>query len=298
VPLIRAALDHHRSRHDVDATARSIMALADTLAGAGDPAGALALLDQGAREIEATGDKLAIGRRDAMRASLPAHRGGSRHRIPILFGGRERAVTAEEIERLRRKSESPEESCDIAALALGGGLARAAIDLVLDAQASFHRTQDPTGLARCFHLLADAAQLDARWDNALDFTRHALALEEDVQDEQGQIGSYGALALQFVEVGGFDGAEWAATACLTRAGPDRSRFTVIARYALAEVHRRAGKIRRARQEARLTRQEMDVVSDLPLGSRLRQWLEERLKAFTRRRLALSWLSRFEFRGSR
>jgi hypothetical protein len=266
------------------------MALADTLASAGDRAGALAVLEQGGREIEATGDELAIGKSDAMRASLSADR-GSRRPSPTLFGGRETAVTAEEIERLRRQSESPEESCDIAALALGGGLVHAAIDLVLEAQTSFHRGQDALGLARCFHLLADAAQLEGRWDNALDFTRHALALEEDVQDEQGQIGSYGALALQFVEVGRFDGAESAATACLTRAGrAGGSRFTVIARYALAEVHRRAGKTRRSREEARLARQEMDDSSDLPPRSMLRRWLEQRLKAFTRRRMVWSWLS--------
>lgn len=252
-----------------------------------------------AAEIEATGDELAIGKRDAMLASLRSHHVGARGPSPILFGGREMAVTAEEIAQLRSQSESPEERCDIAVLALSGGHTRAAIDLVLEAQASFHRAHDALGQARCFHLLADATQLEGRWDTALDFTRHALALEEDVQDVQGQIGSYGALALQFVEVGRFDGAEWAATACLTRVGPDgRSRFTVVARYALAEVHRRAGNAYRARQEARLARQEMEVASDPPPGSMLRRWLEPRLATFTRRRMVLSWLSRLARRQRR
>jgi hypothetical protein len=166
------------------------MALADTLASAGDWAGARAVLDQGAGDIEATGDKLAIARRDAMLASLRADPDGSRPPPPILFGGREMPVTVEEVERLGRRSESPEERCDITALALGSGHTRAAIDLVLEAQASFHRDQDALGLARCFHLLADAAQLQGRGDTALDFTRHALGLEQDVQDVPGQIGSY------------------------------------------------------------------------------------------------------------
>ena len=62
--------------------------------------------------------------------------------------------------------------------------------------------------------------------------------------------SYAALALQFLELEQLDDAESAAKECLARAGPrDISRFTVIARYVLAEAHRRTVAPRDALREA-------------------------------------------------
>ena len=202
-------------------------------------------------------------------------------------------VSLERIEQLRHKIESAAEQCDIAAMALGSGHTRAAVDLVLDAQASFHQDSDTQGLARCFHLLADAAAIGGRWDNAADFTRHALKLEQDIEDVAGQISSYAALALQFIEVGQVNFAGQAATQCLARAGGGySSRFTVIARYVLAEAHKREGRSRHARREAELARKELPTVGDLPSGSALRLWLEQRLAALPSRSALRVWLEKW------
>lgn len=154
---------------------------------------------------------------------------------------------------------------------------RVATELILDAQESFQQDYDSQGMARCFHLLADAAALGGRWDHAADFTRRALAIEEDAGDMEAQIASYGALAWQFIEVGRSDGAAWAASQCLERSGPGgRSRFTAIARYALSEVHRRAGRDRQGNEERERARAELSTAPDLPSESALRRWLESRL----------------------
>lgn len=132
---------------------------------------------------------------------------------------------------------------------------RVATELILDAQESFQQDYDSQGMARCFHLLADAAALGGRWDHAADFTRRALAIEEDAGDMEAQIASYGALAWQFIEVGRSDGAAWAASQCLERSGPGgRSRFT----------------------ERERARAELSTAPDLPSESALRRWLESRL----------------------
>ena len=208
-----------------------------------------------------------------------------------LAGGAEQA--GDYREQLRHKSESAAEQCDIAAMALGSGHTRAAVDLVLDAQASFHQDSDTQGLARCFHLLADVAAIGGRWDNAADFTRHALTLEDEIEDAAGQISSYAALSLQFIEVGQVNFAGGAATQCLARAGPGySSRFTVIARYVLAEAHKREGRSRHARREAELARKELSTVGDLPSGSALRLWLEQRLAALPSRSALRVWLEKW------
>lgn len=120
-----------------------------------------------------------------------------------------------------------------------------------------------------------------------------MKLEEDIEDVSRQITSYAALALQFVEVGQLDGAEWAATQCLARAGQsDSSRFTVSARCALAEAHRRAGRVQHARREAELARNELQAARDLLSGSALRQWLEQRLTTSPSRCALRVWLQKW------
>jgi hypothetical protein len=59
---------------------------------------------------------------------------------------------------------------------------------------SAHLPRSPAGRHRASQILrsgtspaADAAQVDGRWDGALDFTRHALKIEQDLP---GQIASY------------------------------------------------------------------------------------------------------------
>lgn len=144
-------MDHSHAAYAAQSAAA---ALAETLACGSDSEGAKAVLDQGATVINRTGDQLAIAKRDAMLASLCPHR---LSRGPLLFAGGDLGITMEQIEQLRHKIESAQERRDIAALALGSGHTRAAVDLLLEAQVSFHRDSDPQGLTRCFHLLADAA---------------------------------------------------------------------------------------------------------------------------------------------
>ena len=279
--LLRKVVDYHRDAGNIDEHARALITLANTLVVAGDRAGAQEILDQGAKVVEATGDPLAIAKHNEMLASLRINRSDPRPAPPPLFVDGEANLTLEQVRQLRCRCESALQKCDIAALALGSGHTRAAVELILEAQAVFFRDCDAHGGARCFHLLADAAQLDGRWDSACDFTRHALTLEDDVQDVPGQIGSYAALALQFLELEQLDDAESAAKECLARAGPrDISRFTVIARYVLAEAHRRAGRSRDARREAQLTHNELQGTRDVPSGSSLRLWLEHRLSAWS------------------
>jgi hypothetical protein len=198
------------------------------------------ILDQGAKVVEATGDPLAIAKHNEMLASLRINRSDRIPRLRALFVDGEANLTPEQVRRLRCRCESAQQKCDIAALALGSGHTRAAVELIIEAQAVFFRDGDAHGRARCFHLLADAAQLDGRWDSACDFTRHALTLEDDVQDVPGQMGSYTALALQFLELEQLDDAESAAKECLARAGPSTLDYSDCAVRA-AEAHRRAGR---------------------------------------------------------
>jgi tetratricopeptide (TPR) repeat protein len=276
-PLLRAAVTYHEKQNAIAEQARSIIALADALASGGDRRGATSVLERGSAVIERTGDRAAIAKRDAMLASFRLRSADPGLAPPMLFTAGEGTASLDRIEQLRQNCESATEQCDVAALALASGHVRVATDLLLDAQASFQQDHDPQGIARCFHLLADAAALGGRWDNAADFTRHALAIEEDVGDVAGQIASYGALAWQFIEVGRGDGAAWAASECLERSSArGRSRFTAIARYALSEAHRRAGHDRQASEERERARAEFSTAPDLPPGSALRRWLESRL----------------------
>ena len=108
----------------------------------------------------------------------------------------------------------------------------------------------------------------------------------------GQIGSYAALALHSIEIEKFDRAAWAATQCLQRAGPgDSLRFIAIAKYALAEALWRTGRGQDARREAELAREELEAARDLPPGSALRLWLEQRLAALPSRSALRVWLGK-------
>lgn len=292
--LMRDVLAYREKQGEIAEHTRSIITFADTLARGGDPAGARAALEQGAGVIERSGDGLAVAKRDEMLASLRQQERGRRTPAPSLFADGDVRVAIEQIEPLRRKSESPQERCDIAALALASGHTRAAVDMVLQAQASFHADTDAQGLARCFHLLADAAQVEGRWDSALDLTRHALKLEQDLEDVSGQVGSYAALALQSMVVGRFDQAAWTATQCLELAHPDdRMRFTTIARCSLAEARWRTDPSADARREVEYAREDLRAARDLP--PLLRVWLEQRLAVLpSRSALRISvenWLAR-------
>ena len=276
-PLIRAAVTYHEKHNAIAEQTRSIIALADTLASGGDRRGATSVLEKGAGVIERTGDRAAIAKREAMLASFRLRSADAALAPPTLFTAGKGTASPDRIRQLRQNCESATEQCDVGALALASGHVRVATDLIIDAQASFQQEYDAQGVARCFHLLADAAALGGRWDNAADFTRHALAIEEDIGDVLAQTASYGALAWQFIEVGRSDGAAWAASQCLERSGPGcQSRFTVIARYALSEAHRRAGRDRQANEERDRARAELSTAPDLPSGSALCRWLGSRL----------------------
>lgn len=292
--LMREVVAYREKQGEIVEHTRSIITLADTLARGGDAAGARVDLEEGAGVIERSGDRLAIAKRDEMLASLREQERGRRTPAPLLFVDGDVRVTIEQIAELRRKSESPQEQCDIAALALASGHSGVAVDIVLQAQTSFHQDKDPQGLARCFHLLADAAQVDGRWDGALDFTRHALKLEQDPEDVPGQIASYAALSLQSIVVARFNQAVWAATECLKLARADeRMRFRTIARCSLAEAQWRTHPSPDARREVDYAREELRVARDLP--PLLRAWLEQRLAGLpSRSALRISvenWLAR-------
>ena len=292
--LLRDVVAYREKQGEIADHTRSIIALADTLARGGDPAGARAALEEGAGVIERSGDRNAIAKRDEMLASLRRQERGRRTPAPLFFADGDVRVTIEQIAELRRKSESPQEQCDIAALALASGHTRAAVDIVFQARASFHQDTDPQGMARCLHLLADAAQVDGRWDGALDLTRHALKLEKELEDMPGQIGSYAALALQSMVVERFDQAEWAATQCLELARPDdRIRFATIARCTVAEARWRTDPGPDARRQVEYAREDLRGARDLP--SPLRAWLEQRLAVLPARRalriFVENWLAR-------
>lgn len=268
---------------------RSIIAFADTLARGGDAAGARAVLEEGTGVIERSGDRLAIAKRDEMLASL---REQERERLtpaPLLFVDSDVRVTIEQLAELRRKSETPQEPCDIAVLALASGHFGAAVDIVFQAQALFHQKDDPQGLARCFHLLADAAQADGRWDGALDFTRHALAIEQDLEEVPGQIASYAALSLQSIVVARFDQAAWAGAECLKLARADEHiRLTTIAKCSFAEAQWRRSPSPHARQAVDNAREELRVARGLP--PLLRSWLEQRPPVLPSRSALRIWSS--------
>jgi tetratricopeptide (TPR) repeat protein len=273
--LLREVVAYRERQGDIAEHTRSIIALADTLARGGDREAARVALERGAAVIERSGERLAIAKRNDMLASLRQQERGWQMPPPLLFADGDVRVTLEQIEPLLRKSQSPQERCDIAALALASGHARIATDIVLQAQADYQKDSDARGLARCFHLLADAAQVEGRWDSAADLTTHALKLEQDLEDGPGQIASYGALALQSIAVERFDRAGWAATECLKRAAPDnRMRFTTIAWCVLAEARSRLAPGRDARQLSKRMQQELVAARDVP--SEMRAWLGERL----------------------
>jgi tetratricopeptide (TPR) repeat protein len=285
VTLLLEVVAYREREGDVAEHTRSIIALADTLARGGDRAGARVALEQGAAVIERSGERLAIAKRDDMLASLSQQERGWQMPPPLLFADSNVHVALEQIEPLLRKSESPQERCDIAALTLASGHTCVATDIVLQAQADFQTDSDARGVARCFHLLADAAQVGGRWDSAADLTTYALKLEQDLEDVPGQIASYGALALQSIAVERFDRAEWAATECLKRADPNNCmRFTIIARCALAEARLRVDPGRDARRVVERMRQQLAAAHDVP--SELRAWLGERLA-----RLSSRWVLR-------
>lgn len=143
-------------------------------------------------------------------------------------------------------------------------------------------------------MLADAAQIEGRWDSALDLKRLALEIEKDLEDVPAQIGSYAALAFQSMVVERFDQAAWAATQCLELAHPgDRTRFTTIARCSLAEARWRTDPGPDVRREVERAREELLVARDIP--SPIRVWLEQRLAVLpSRSALRISvenWLAR-------
>jgi tetratricopeptide (TPR) repeat protein len=287
--LLRDILAYRARQGNVAEETRSITALADTLARGGDPAGARAVLEDGAAVIEHSGDRLALAKRDDMLAALRQQEQGGRIPAPLLFadGNVRVSVTSEQLVQLRRKSESPHELCDIAALALVSGHTQTAVDILLHAQASFLQQSDTQGQVRCFHLLADAAQVEGRWDSAIDFTRHALNLAEDLDDLPGQTSSYAAMALQSMAVDQFDRAEWAARHCLRFARPaDNLRFTTIARCSLAEIGWRTAPGRATRREVAVMRGVLRVAPDLPPA--LRVWLEHRFAALPSHSTLRSW----------
>jgi tetratricopeptide (TPR) repeat protein len=279
--LMRGVMAYREKQGNIAEHTRSIISLADTLARGGDATGARIVLEDGAGVIERSGDRLAVAKRDEMLASLREQERGPRMPAPLLFADSDVRVTIEQLAELRRKSETPQEECDIAVLALASGHFGAAVDIVLQAQASFHQKDDPQGLARCFHLLADAAQADGRWDSALDFTRHALAVEQDLEDVPGRIASYAAMSLQSIVVARFDQAVWAGTECLkhSRAG-EHIRSRTIAICSLAEARWRMRASPDARRDVERAREELRVARDLP--HLLRAWLEQRLAALSSR----------------
>jgi tetratricopeptide (TPR) repeat protein len=286
--LMRGVVAYRTKVGNVAEHTRSIIALADTLARGGDAAGARVALEEGAGVIERSGDRLAIGKRDEMLASLREQERGRSTPAPLLFVDGDVRVTIEQLAELRRKSESPHEECDIAMLALASGHVGAAIEILLQVQASFHQNDDSQGLARCFHLLADAAQVDGRWDGALDFTRHALALEKDLEDVPGQIGSYAAMSLQSIVVARFDQATWAGAECLKLARADEHiRLTTIAKCSFAEAQWRMNPSPEARRAIDYAREELRVAPDFP--PLLRGWLEQRLAVLPSRSALRIWV---------
>ena len=197
---------------------------------------------------------------------------------PVLFAGVQPGVTLAQLDQRRGLCESAADRCDVAALALGSGHVKAAENLALEAQARSHEDGDLDCVARCFHLLADAAQIEGRWDSAADHTRFALRLHASLQDIGAQTRSLAALAFQYAIVGRADLAIEGATQFLeqARAGPI-SRFTVVAQYALAEARRLSGRRSDATQQMAGVRQRLDAAEDMPPGSPLRVWLEARLE---------------------
>jgi tetratricopeptide (TPR) repeat protein len=293
VPLLRSAQQTFARIGPKESYVSSTVALATTLAADGDRASALDVLDKAKDVIDSTGDPLAIARRDAMVASLKA--ADDRSGPPPLFSdtfwysGAEglsfhcallgpfmERVPVETVERLRRATESAADTCELAALAIRSGATRAAVEMLLEAQTSFHANNDEEGLARCFHLLADVAHVDRRWDEALDLTRYALNVEQALEHVAGLVASHAALALQFLQVGELNGAKWAAGESLARAAEGAaSRFTAIAKYAMAEAHRLAGDELHP-EAANVVYEEINAAPDLPAGSPLRLWLEDRV----------------------
>jgi tetratricopeptide (TPR) repeat protein len=273
--LMHGVLAHRAKAGDPAEHTRSIIAFADTLARGGDAAGARATLEEGAGVIERAGDRLAIGKRDEMLASLRSQEQGRSARAPLLFVDGDVHVTLEQLAELRRKSESPQEACDIAMLALASGHAGAAVEILLQAHASFHQKDDSQGLARCFHLLADAAQADGRWDSALDCTRHALALEQDLEDVAGQVASYAAMSLQSIVVARFNQAGWAGDQCLNLARADEHvGWRAIATCSLAEAVWQTRPGPQASQAVADAREVLRTARGL--SPVLREWLEQRV----------------------
>lgn len=294
--LLRDIVTYRAQQGDLAEETRSIIALADTLARAGNPAAARATLEQGAAVIENSGDELAVAKRDDMLASVRQQEQDARIPAPLLFADIDARLTisSEQLAQLRRKSESPHELCDIAALALVSGHTQSAVDILLQAQGTFFQQSDTEGQARCFHLLADAAQLEWRWDNAIDFTRHALKLAEELDDLPGQTSSYAAMALQSIAVHRFDRAEWAAGRCLSLVRPaDNMRFVTIARCSLAEICWRTTPGQAALREVVAARAIVRVATDLP--STLPAWLEHRLAVLPPRWALGSWWQGFFLR---
>jgi hypothetical protein len=195
----------------------------------------------------------------------------------VLFAEAEGPATPAHIEHLRSLCESAADRCDVAALALWSNLVGPAVALVLEAQAQFHAASNLDGVARCFHLLADAAQIEGRWDAAADHTRFALKLHTDMQDMGAQNRTVATLSFQFAVVERADLAMQGATQFLEHDQPGPiSRFTVVGLYALAEAHRLSGHSWRARRAAKHARTALNAAPDLPPGSPLRVWLGERL----------------------
>jgi tetratricopeptide (TPR) repeat protein len=293
LPLLRSAQQTFRRAGPRESYVGSTLTLARALAGDGDRAGALDVLGKAKDAIDSTADRLAIATRDAMVATLTA--ADDRSGPPPFFSdklsnhraaGLDRAPV-EVIESLRRATELAAEKCELAALAIRSGETRAAVEMLLEAQAGLHGNNDEEGVARSFHLLADAAHVDGRWDEALDLTRYALEVEEALKDVPGVIASYAALAVELLQVGELDAAKEAAGESLVRAaGGPVSRFTAIAKYAAAEARRRAGDGSDPEADDRLYA-DINTAADLPAGSPLRLWLEDRAGRWdTRRRKSL------------
>jgi len=274
-PLLRASAAYHAKTHNIPDQVRSIVALADVLASSA-PERARALLEETRDLVDATGDPIAIGKRDAMLASIRRALGRPRGAgWPALFARPQASAALERIEQLRPLCESASEQCDLAELALQSGHAGPAVTLLLDAQRAFRFDNDVAGIARCFHLLADAAQIDGRWDSAADHTRLALQIHVEMKDMPAQTRSVATLAFQFAVVERADLALTGATQALEHDQPGPvSRFTVVALYALAEAHRLSGHRWRARRQAKIARMSLDAAPDMAPGSPLRVWLEE------------------------
>jgi tetratricopeptide (TPR) repeat protein len=287
--LLRDIVAYRARQGDPAEETRSIIALADTLARSGNPAGARAVLQEGAAVIKHSGDRLALAKRDDMLVSMRQQEQGGRIPAPLLFADDNMrvSVTSAQLAQLRRKSESPHELCDLAAMALVSGHTQDAVDILLQAQTSFLQQSDTQGQARCFHLLADAAQLEWRWDSAIDFTRHALKLAEDMDDVPGQTSSYAAMALQSMAVDQLDRAAWAARQCLNLAGPaDDTRFGTIAHCSLAEINWRTSRSKAALREIEVAREILHVATSLRPA--LRAWLEHRFARLPSRSTLGRW----------